>query len=137
MMSEQICDHIGFFTMDAKSMKQFYIHVLGFESGSENVLPAALVNEIFGIHTDCRFIKLHKDGFMVELFEPLSQEYETNMTKAFGMNHWGFCVSDRAAFVEKLRRQGLTVIEIKRNGRPVYFLVDPDGNRIEIRDYPK
>ena len=117
-------------------MKEFYIHVLKFELGKESTLAKSLVKDIFGIAADCRFVKLHKNGFMVEIFQPLSPEFQARVAGQVGMNHWGYCVADRSIFVEKLRREGLPVIEIDRNGRSAYFLVDPDGNRIEIRDYP-
>jgi catechol 2,3-dioxygenase-like lactoylglutathione lyase family enzyme len=131
---KQTCEHIGFFTMNAEAMKEFYIRVLGFELGNESTLPKSLVENIFGLADDCRFVKLYKGGFMVEIFEPLSSRLHIRMADHAGVNHWGFCVADRASFVENLRGDGLSVIEIDRNGRSVYFLTDPDGNRIEIRE---
>jgi catechol 2,3-dioxygenase-like lactoylglutathione lyase family enzyme len=135
-MSKQVCDHIGFLTSDSESMKRFYITVLGFELGSESMLAKSLANDIFGISEDCRFIKLHKDGFMIEMFEPISSKFQARVAGQTGINHWGFCVADRILFVERLRGEGVPVIEIDRNGRSAYFTIDPDGNRIEIRDYP-
>jgi len=134
---KQTCDHIGFFTKNVEAMKQFYTRVLGFELGNESTLSRSLVEKIFGLADECRFVKLHRHGFMIEMFEPLSERLRERVASQIGMNHWGYCVADREIFVQELRRDGIGVIEIDRNGRSVYFLIDPDGNRIEIRDYAK
>ncbi len=126
-------DHVGIFTMNAKAMKEFYANALGFETGSESILAKALVNDIFGVAADCRFVKMHKDGFVLEIFEPQSSELKARMANQVGINHWGYCVPDRATLVQKLRRNGAPLIELERNDHIVYFLIDPDGNRIELR----
>jgi catechol 2,3-dioxygenase-like lactoylglutathione lyase family enzyme len=131
-----ICDHVGFFTKNAEKLTEFYTGVLGFVVKQDSVLPGSIVNAIFGLETDCRFIKLVKGNFMLELFESLSPKICEVISKATGLNHWGYCVDNREDFVKRLRTKGIPVIEIKRNGRSVYFMTDPDENRIEIRDCP-
>ena len=120
--------------MSAQTMKDFYTSILGFTSGRESVLPAAIVDSIFGIAVDCRFIKLHKEGFILEIFEPISREFQRRSPDHVGMNHWGYCVADRNGLIEGLREKRIPLIEMQRNGRSTYFLVDPDGNRIELRE---
>jgi len=115
-------------------MQEFYIQALGFELGSETILSESIVADIFGIAADCRFVKLHKDGFMIEIFEPLSLRLQEQMAHRVGINHWGYCVTERDILLETLRKGNVPIIEIKRNGRIVYFLADPDGNRIELRE---
>ena len=132
-----VCDHIGIFTQNMAPMKKFYMDALGFSLGSETTLSKEIMGKIFGFAHDCHFAKLHIEGFMVELFSPLSGELHTGATHKTGVNHWGFCVPDRRSFIEELRRKDHVIVEIDRNGRKIYFVVDPDGNRIEIRDYPR
>ena len=129
-----ICDHIGFFTTNAEKLIEFYTGVLAFRVTQDSILPNAVVNAIFGFKSDCRFIKLVKEDFMVELFELLSPNMLERTSEASGLNHWGYCVDNREDFVRRLRTENVPVIEIKRNGRSVYFITDPDNNRIEIRD---
>ena len=130
----QVCDHIGIFTQRLRPMKAFYTGTLGFALAGEGVLSKKIMEKIFDFAHDCHFVKLHKNGFMVELFAPVSTELHTPVPGARGVNHWGYCVADRESFVEGLRRNGHEIAEIDRNGRTVYFVDDPDGNRIEIRD---
>jgi catechol 2,3-dioxygenase-like lactoylglutathione lyase family enzyme len=129
-----VCDHIGLFTANAERMKEFYIHALDFEFGGETILAGSVVSSIFGIGSDCRFLKLHRDGFMLEIFEPLSPPSQEHEASRFGVNHWGFCTAERDLLLEKLRRECIPIIEIEKQGHRIYFLIDPDGNRIELRE---
>jgi len=43
-------------------------------------------------------------------------------------------VGNREAFVQKMKEKGVAIIEVQRNDHLVYFIKDPDGNLIEIRD---
>ena len=133
----QTCDHIGIFTQNMELMKEFYTEALGFSLGNESTLSHSIMDEIFGFGHECHFVKLHRNGFMVELFSPTSTELHVPSAGTVGLNHWGYCVADRASFVDALRQKGHTIIEIDRNGHSAYFVLDPDGNRIEIRDYPR
>jgi catechol 2,3-dioxygenase-like lactoylglutathione lyase family enzyme len=128
------CDHIGFFTKNADKLIEFYTGILKFTLKRENVLDSSMASAIFGIDSDCRFIKLVHNDFMLELFEPLSAKIREGISEAACRSHWGYCVENREDFVKHMRKMNVPVIEIKRNGRPVYFITDPDKNLIEIRD---
>lgn len=134
-MKHNSCEHIGLFTQNMSISKTFYTNILGFEVKSYGILPRSVVEPIFGLADDCRFMKLEKDGFMIEIFQPLSTVPQERTIGSIGINHWGYRVDDRAAFVARMRRNGQRIVEIDRNGRSVHFLIDPDGNRIEIRNY--
>jgi catechol 2,3-dioxygenase-like lactoylglutathione lyase family enzyme len=133
-MKHNSCDHIGLFTQNMGVLKTFYTDILGFEIKSDSTLPRSVVEPIFGLADDCRLMKLEKDGFMIEIFQPLSATLEERTNRSVGINHWGYRVDDRAAFVTRMRGNGQRIVEIDRNGHSVYFLIDPDGNRIEIRN---
>ena len=132
-----MCDHIGLFTENAARLKEFYEDILGFRVKHESTLPMSTVERIFGVKCDCRFIKLFKNDFMLEIFEPLSTNLGKRVANSVGINHWGYCVDNRESVVEELRESGVHVIEVERNGHSVYFITDPDENRIEIRECHK
>lgn len=136
-MRPALCDHIGLFTDNAARLKEFYEDILGFSVMHESVLPMSTVEQIFGVKCDCRFIKLFKNDFMLEIFEPLSTNLDKRVASSVGVNHWGYSVDNREAFVAELRKNGAHVIEVERNGHSVYFITDPDENRIEIRECNK
>ena len=128
------CDHIGFFTKNADRLIEFYTETLKFTLKQESVLSSSMTRAIFGIDSDCRFIKLIHNDFMLELFEPVSSKARQGISKVSCRTHWGYCVENREDFVQKLRNMNVPVIEIKRDGRSVYFITDPENNLIEIRD---
>jgi catechol 2,3-dioxygenase-like lactoylglutathione lyase family enzyme len=128
------CDHIGFFTNNADKLIEFYTGTLKFTLKQESILASAMTRAIFGIDSDCRFVKLVHNDFMLELFEPLSTKAHEAISTVSRLNHWGYCVENREEFVQNLREKDVPVIEIKKNDRTVYFVTDPDTNLIEIRD---
>jgi catechol 2,3-dioxygenase-like lactoylglutathione lyase family enzyme len=129
-----VCDHVGLFTENAQRIKDFYMRVFGFELGDETILSGAVVADIFGLNADCRFIKLRKEGFVIEVFEPLLPRLQKQLASRVGINHWGCCTKERAALTRKLQEENIPIIEIKKDGHSVYFVVDPDGNRVEVRE---
>ncbi|MCK4251524.1 VOC family protein [candidate division WOR-3 bacterium] len=134
---EKACDHIGIFTNDSKKLEDFYIKALGFKKEKESILSKQIVKSIFGTSSDCKFIKLVSGNMMIEIFEPISSRLRKKFNNIVGLNHWGYCVGDRKKFVKKLRQKKVNIIEIKRNDHIIYFITDPDGNRIEIREDKK
>jgi catechol 2,3-dioxygenase-like lactoylglutathione lyase family enzyme len=128
------CDHIGIYTNQAARLVDFYTSKLAFKRAKEETLDKTLFKQIFGVATDCRFIKLISDSVILEIFEPITDRAHSALRNSIGINHWGYCVEDREEFVQRLKNQKVTVIEIKRNDHRAYFVADPDGNRIEIRE---
>ncbi len=131
------CDHIGLYTNNAKRLVNFYTKKLAFKKTKEEILDKSIFKEIFGISADCRFIRLVSDNIMLEIFEPINRSPYKNIKNSIGYNHWGYCVKDRKKFVQQLRKKRVKIIEIRRNDHIVYFVIDPDENRIEIRDCNK
>ncbi len=126
------CDHIGFFTSRADRLVNFYTGKLGFALLKEDILPRAMTKAIFNVARDCRFIKLAAGNLVLEIFEPLGGKPQSKKPAAAGVNHFGLQVGDERKFVAALRRKKVRIIDVRRKDRSIYFIVDPDGNRIEI-----
>lgn len=131
------CDHIGIFTNNSRKLLNFYIKKLGFRKEKESILPKSIVKSIFDVSYACKFIRLVSGDMMIEIFEPTSPRMRKRIKNSIGYNHWGYCVDNRKKFVQKLKQKKVNVIEVKRNDHIVYFITDPDENRIEIREYKK
>jgi len=138
-MTARGCDHIGILTLDADRLVRFYCHKLGFGVAKDEIVAAAVMKPIFGVAGDCRLVKLVPrgpagKGVSIEIFSYLRATVEKRRARAAGYNHWGFRVGNRRRLVERLRCLKVPVIEVRRGDHSVYFIRDPDGNRIEIRD---
>ncbi len=127
------CDHIGILTNNAGLLLSFYTEKMDFTRTREELLDRSLVEQIFDFAADCRFIKLTAGNFMIELFEPLHAEARARTAAVAGLNHFGYCVKDRGDYINQLRMKNVDIIEVRRNSHTAYFVSDPDGNRIEIR----
>ena len=130
------CDHVGLFTANAGRLVSFYTHKLGFQKTKEQTLPRDMTRAIFGVAAECRFLRLMSGEAMIEIFEPRRGRVMKRRNSAAGINHFGLLVTDRDAFLKRLREKKVPVLEIDRNGRSTHFISDPDGNRIEIRQKP-
>ena len=128
------CDHIGIYTSNPDLLIDFYCSRLDFSLSRDIVLPSSITEPIFGLCDDCRLIKLELENTVIELFVPVNTPLEQKNDIRPGYNHWGFSVGDRMTYVEELRKKGIPVIEVNVGTHPVFFIKDPEGNRIEIRD---
>lgn len=137
LMSREIptaCDHIGILTNDSERLAHFYTQKLRFKKEKEETLPRSLIEPIFGVSSDCKCMRLASGRVKIEIFQPTSTRLKPCLHNSKGYNHWGYCTGERAGFLKKLKKEKVTVIEVKKNARTIYFVVDPDGNRIEIGD---
>ena len=127
-----LCHHFGILARNPEKLKEFYIEKLGFEEGETRLLPADLVNQIFSIPSPCYLTKLKRGSLVLELFSLTEIEAEERKSATAGYNHWGLGVEDKERFVEDLKQQDVSVMEIEHSGRTIYFVKDPEGNLIEI-----
>ena len=129
----ETCDHIGLFTPNVTRLADFYVNTLGFKREKEGVFTKSIMKKALGINSDCMTIRLISGDVRLELFQPTSVRLAQRFTCTAGYNHWGYQVGDRKKFVRRLKRKGVPIIEVQRNDHMVYFVKDPDGNRIEVR----
>lgn len=134
MIKKYSVDHIGLWTQDAFKLIKFYKDKLGFKVISSQRLTKEIVKKIFGLNTACCFYRLQSEGLKLEIFEP-HRKFRTKKHKIFsGIHHFGLVVEDRETFIKNARKQKIKIIKIRRNSHIVYFIKDPDGNMIEIRE---
>lgn len=126
------CHHIGIFTQHPLELVAFYSQKLGFKIGGTKEIPAHLMEKIFGVSSPAVLTKLRFDQVTLEIFSLTSPSLNERAGNAAGYNHWGWAVRDKEAFVQKLKQNGVPVIEAGNKGRSIVFLADPDGNLIEI-----
>lgn len=137
-MTRRDCDHIGILTAAADRLIRFYCDLLGYRAVRDEIVTADIMEAIFAVPADCRLVKLSPpektEGVNIEIFSYCEGSTDRRLPRAPGYNHWGLRVPERVAFVAEMKSHGVTVTEVSRNGHAVYFIFDPDGNRIEIRD---
>lgn len=124
--------HLGLISDNSPVLIRFYTEKLGFSEGESRTIPRDLVKNIFGLPAECRMTKLHRGEITLEVFSPQGLGLAPRADTQAGYNHFGLWVEDKRQFCSKLAEQGAEVIEAPYQDRVVYFVKDPDGNRIEI-----
>jgi catechol 2,3-dioxygenase-like lactoylglutathione lyase family enzyme len=127
--------HIGLWVRDLTRSGCFYNQILGFEKRYDYQTPAELMKTVFGRAVNCQVEVLQRDGIRLELFQPdvpVSTALPEPLPAA--INHFGLKVDDKASFCRKAREKGADVIEVRRQDHSTFFLRDPDGLLIEIKD---
>ena len=124
--------HLGLISDDPATLIRFYTEKLGFSEGEHRTIPRDLVQEIFGLPVECRMLKLHRGDITLEVFSSQDIKLTPRADTQIGYNHFGLWVEDKKQFCRQLADQGVEVIEAPYKDRFVFFVKDPDGNRIEI-----
>ncbi len=124
--------HLGLFSSRVSLLSEFYIGKLGFTEGEMRTVPRDLMQDIFNIPVECRMIKLHRQNLVLEIFSPQGEELRPCKDGSMGFNHFGIWVQDKEAFCRELAEQDVPLIKVAYKDRFIYFVQDPDGNRIEI-----
>ncbi|WP_282942400.1 VOC family protein [Paenibacillus sp. RC67] len=117
--------HYGVKVKDLERSAAFYRDILGFEEAFR----------LFNDDGSLRIVYFHIGrNHFVELFPGGQEEYHYIPT-AVGMNHLCYEVDDAYATVEHIKAKGYPLekeIEKGRSGCLQFWILDPDGNRIEM-----
>lgn len=127
--------HIGILVQDLNRSGRFYSQIMGFEKGYEHQIPAEIIGHIFGQNTACRVAVYRRDDVTLELFQPdrkITVRRQDSLQP--GVNHFGLKVADMTTFYLGAKAKGAQVIEVPRGDHCVYFIRDPDGVLIEIKE---
>lgn len=124
--------HVGITCSDIKKSERFYIGNFGLENIREMDVPAEITKKIFGIDSLAKIIFLKAGNSIIELFDfP-----EAKLKPAMGtISHIALSVGNPKEVFDKMKGIGIETILIdKGNGKYNYFVKDPDGVLIELKD---
>jgi catechol 2,3-dioxygenase-like lactoylglutathione lyase family enzyme len=124
--------HLGLFSRNASNLIRFYTEKLGFQEGESRTVSRSLMEDIFGLAEESRMTKLSRDDLTLEIFSLSDVAPASEADCHIGFNHFGLWVEDKEAFCRTIKDQGATVIKSAYRDRFIFFVRDPDGNRIEI-----
>ena len=126
--------HIGLVCSDIQKSEQFYTEHFGLKRARETAVPATETQKIFGINSAAHIIALAAEGGQeIELFEFPDAKHLKPAQGA--ISHLALFVGNRRECHDRLKAKGIDTIFIDRGeGRYVYFVKDPDGNLIELRE---
>ncbi len=131
---KQNCNHIGLISGNADLLVKFYTNKIGFKESGNRLIPASLMKQLFGLTCECQMTKLVLGEIVLEIFSPRGIDISLRTEDISGLNHWGLNVSDKESFCRDLASKGVDIIKAPNKDRYIYFIKDPEGNRIEVFD---
>jgi catechol 2,3-dioxygenase-like lactoylglutathione lyase family enzyme len=128
MADGAVLHHVCVRVVDPARAEAFYTGLLGLERLWEFTLTAAEARLLYGLDRPCRMTayagmqgRLETCCAEGSVFAPLPGQ------------HAAWVVPDRDDLVERLRRAGVPLRELTREGRRLVFCSDPDGNVWELK----
>ena len=129
-----VCQHVGIFVDNLERVGRFYSALLGFVQKKEMTLDAKTMQGLFGVRRRARVRYLERYGFGVELICFEKARVRARKKRTAGLDHWTLLVQDKDRFCVQLKKRKVPVIKVARPLGFVYFIKDPEGNLIEVKN---
>lgn len=129
--------HIGIVCNDIAKSEEFYGRFFGLKKVRETKVPKETIMSIFNIPSEANIVALQaQNDQVVELFDMIDlKSVPEKPNYNSGITHFALFVGDRKTAGKKLEEEGVETIFVdKGKGEFVYFVKDPDGVLIELRD---
>jgi len=125
--------HAGILAGSLDASVRFYCDVMGFKKEKKFRLSAEIMEKIFGLALPAEVEVLSSDSGSVEIFMLEGAPEEKIRSCRSAVSHFAVEVDDLNGYLERIRSNGGTLKPVDRDGRTIWFAVDPDGSLIELK----
>ncbi|MBW1659940.1 MAG: VOC family protein [Deltaproteobacteria bacterium] len=129
-------DHVALIVSDLETSIDFYTRFLSLEIKREFELSEEESQSLFQVTSPARAVQLLMQDGMLELFE-FKRGIEINIPTPLtnGLFHYALQIGRPIeAFITKARERDIPIYSIVRGGKTIYFIQDPDGVFIEVKE---
>jgi catechol 2,3-dioxygenase-like lactoylglutathione lyase family enzyme len=119
--------HVAVVCTSEENADRFYADLLGLEKAAPKTIPASLSHAIFGIDSELTIINYALEDLHFEIFIYDGIKEDTDR-----IEHTCIEVGDLEAFLEKCRALDVEINNIPREGKPLIFISDYDGNKGKV-----
>ncbi len=130
-------DHIALVVSNMKTSLDFYTRFLGLTIKREFELSEEESQHLFQVSSPARAVQLSMDSGVLELFEFKRGTEIKNLSSPVtnGLFHYALQIGQPIkAFIARAREERIPVYSIVRGGKSIYFIQDPDGVLVEVRE---
>jgi catechol 2,3-dioxygenase-like lactoylglutathione lyase family enzyme len=131
-------DHVALNVSDMETSLDFYTNFLGLKIKREFELSETESRDLFNVASQAHAVQLLMEEGMLELFE---FKRGTETAKQFtsplmnGLFHYALQIGKPIdAFIKRAKEREVPVFSIVRGGKTIYFIQDPDGVFIEVKE---
>ena len=129
--------HAGIVVSSIKESVSFYEGMLGFKSQRSFELPPEIVRTVFGVFSYATVQVLSCDSGTLELFQFKDVKKAAAGPVTAGLNHFAVETEDLNSFIHNIKSKGGKLKSFSKDGRTIWFAVDPDGTLIELKETRK
>ncbi len=129
-------DHVALIVSDLETSIDFYTRFLSLEIKREFELSEEESQSLFQVTSPARAVQLLMQDGMLELFE-FKRGIEINIPTPLtnGLFHYALQIGRPIeAFITEARERDIPIYSIVRGGKTIYFIQDPDGVFIEVKE---
>lgn len=121
--------HVALFCRSEENSDKFYGEILGLNKEQTKTVPSSLSKQIFNIEQEFKIVNYAKGDVRFEVFigdsPPLGDRR---------IDHVCIEVDDLPGFLDKCKSSDVRILDIPREGPPLIFIWDFDGNSFEVKE---
>ncbi len=121
-------DHICIEVSSEERCREIFEGVLGLSVAYSFRIDEEFMGRMFGLKAECESVVYQAGDTKIEVF--IRPEMGRPVP---GTAHLCLSVPDRGRVLQSAEAKGLDVLHHPRNGRPLYYIRDRDGNLYEIK----
>ena len=120
--------HVALVCASERNADKFYRDLLGLEKAEPRPVPSNISESIFGIGGDLTIVNYTGEGLHFEIFVHGGERQFTDR-----IEHTCIEIENLNVFLERCRAMEVTINQIPREGKPLTFITDYDGNLFEVK----
>ena len=122
-------DHVCIEVSSKERCRKVFEEVLGLNPVYSFRIEKDFMERMFETHNSCEAVVYQAGDAKIEVF--ILPEMEKNGRRT---SHLCLLLPDRQRVLEAAEEKGLAVLHHPRDGRPLYYIRDHDGNLYEIKE---
>ena len=122
-------DHICIEVSSKKNCRVIFEEVLGLKPAYSFEIEKEFMARMFDVHNPCEAVVYQAGDTKIEVFIRPEMEKLGKRT-----THLCLIMPDRERVLKSAEESGLTILHHPREGRPLYYIRDHDGNLYEIKE---
>jgi methylmalonyl-CoA/ethylmalonyl-CoA epimerase len=123
-----LLNHVGVINKSREDALRFYKDFLGLDLTREATVLKEMSVQLFAVAEDIPMMVFEKDGIKIEVFI-----YPESKQPVPDIKHIGLSLENLSEVIKKAPEAGIELITGKTKDKTVYFIKDPSGNLIEIK----
>jgi catechol 2,3-dioxygenase-like lactoylglutathione lyase family enzyme len=122
-------DHVCIEVSSEERCREVFEEVLGLRPAYSFLIEKDFMERMFEAHNSCEAVVYQAGDTKIEVFIRPEMEEIGRRT-----SHLCLLLPDREKVLKSAGDRGLTILHHPRDGRPLYYIRDHDGNLYEIKE---